>query len=132
MSSDTGLTALLENLREEIDRWELAPGDLPHESETIRYGLYLIAMDILWCEVMTGGGFQDYLALQTSAKLPENDYQAFATQLAPYVAWLRQANVAKFSELLQNGMTDLQAQNELLATHLSACQDWLKTKPAQL
>ena len=132
MSSETGLTTLLENLREEIDRWELTPGDLDHESETIRYGLYLIAMDILWCEVMTGGGYQDYLALQTSAKLPENDYQTFATQLTPYIVWLRQANLNKLLEFKETGMSDLQAQDELLAGHLTACQNWLKTKPTNL
>src|SRR5690349_1932353 len=97
MTPHTGLTALLESLKEEIDRWELAPHESPHDADTVRYGLYLIAMDVLWCEVMTAGGYADYVNLATQAKLPEADYRAFAQHLAPFSEWLRQVNAEKLS-----------------------------------
>lgn len=92
-----GLSMLLDTLREEIEGWELAPPDSPLTPEqviNIRYGAYMMALDVLYCEsTCPEDGYGFYLNYPIQVKLPREDYDAFRMQLAPYVQWLNTLNL---------------------------------------
>lgn len=129
-TNDT-LSSLLDCLKDEIARWELAPSDDPvaqaKEEERIRYGLYLIAMDVLLCETAERGGYAAYAAMPATAKLDEADYNAFKVQLVPFILWLDRLNIKRVVELKDSGLTVAQAEAEANFEEQTAFNLWLES-----
>lgn len=128
--TNDSLSSLLESLRDEVGQWELAPPGEAAESvdpETIRYGLYLMCMDILLCETADRGGYAAYAELPIPARLSAGDYKAFRKQLEPYILWLDRLNVKRVLELRRTGLSESSAVAETNFEEQTAFNAWIET-----
>lgn len=125
--TENGLWVLLEHLKTEIDAWQLDPFEEnpPATTDTIRYGLYLIALDILFCETRYSSGYEAYQGLPSRTKIPKEDYDNIRTQLAPYIAWLDGLNVSRLIQLKRTGLTESAATQEIAMMDQPVVNAWL-------
>ncbi|MBI3542557.1 MAG: hypothetical protein HY075_04705 [Deltaproteobacteria bacterium] len=91
-----GLTELLENLKEEVESWQLDGADATpestEESTLIRRGLYLTAMDVLYADMRRQPGqtsYDAYSLLPDRILLPEEEFNRMRHHLEPFVKWFR-------------------------------------------
>lgn len=118
-----GLSLLIENVREEVETWELDPFDntdpsaTPPDLAAIRHGLYLIALDILLCESQLssgGGGYEHFKTRFNNAGIPRIEYDAMKKELVPYIHWLDSLSLKRALTLQGAGFSQTEALQEAI------------------